>query len=295
MLTIRYPIFIIFLLGHFSALAQKPITLVIDPGHGGRDPGKPRGSIKRAHEKDINLSISLKMGKYIQENLPHVKVLYTRNKDVYVSLEDRANFANENKADYFISIHANSSPNRHTSGTETHVYSTKQAASYRLADIIQKEFKTRAARKSRGIIDAIRRGHNLYVTQYTQMPSVLVEVGYLSNEKEERYLNDKQGQVIIASALYRAFRGFLQSNPPPENRSLVYKVQIMASPEPVELDADVFEKLDEKVVELVNPKAPKYPYKYMVGREYDIERARYLARRIAKLGYTGAFVVKLEE
>ena len=68
------------------------IILVIDPGHGGTDPGKPKGSKNLKHEKDINLAISLRLGEYIHQNLPQVKVLYTRTTDKFVSLEDRGRF-----------------------------------------------------------------------------------------------------------------------------------------------------------------------------------------------------------
>ncbi len=270
-------------------------TLVIDPGHGGTDPGKPRGAAKMMHEKDINLAISLKIGAYIQENLPNIKVLYTRSKDEYVSLKERTTFANKNQADFFISIHANSSSRSSISGTETHIYHHQQAASKRLAALIQTEFKEKAARKSRGIIDAAQRGHNLYVTQYTNMPSVLVEVGYLSNPEEEAYLNSAQGQAIVASAVFRAFRTFIQSSIPAEDRENYYRVQIMASKEPIDLEKASFSKLDETVTEYEHPEATPYKYKYLIGREYDMQRAKALQKRIAGLGFKDAFITKFTD
>lgn len=276
-----------------KAQSQRYI-LVIDPGHGGRDPGKPRGSNKNKHEKDINLAISLKLGGYIKDKIAGVKVIYTRTKDEYLSLEERAEIANAAKADFFISIHANSSTSRAIYGTETHIYSYKQPASNKLAQLIQKEFASRAGRKSRGIIDARRRGHNLFLTQYTQMPSVLVETGYLSNAKEEEYLNSSYGQSIIASAIFRAFRSLVQGNPPKENRSAFYKVQLMASSKPIDLDAKVFKKLDETIYEYKISEG-KYRYKYLIGHEYEADRARKLVSLARKCGFKDAFIQRMDD
>jgi N-acetylmuramoyl-L-alanine amidase len=278
-----------------NSFAQtKQITVVIDPGHGGRDPGKPKGSSNAFHEKDINLGISLKLGQYITQNIPQVKVIYTRNKDVYVSLEDRVKIANNNKAAVFISIHANSNPKKHIHGTETHIYSRKMKASYQLALMIENEFKQKAGRHSRGVIDADERGRNLYVTQYTDMPSVLVETGYLTNMAEEKYLNSEDGQAVLASAIYRAFRDFVRINHAIEDRSKIYQVQIMASQKRIEIDASVFADLEDKVIEQVSSKDEKYKYKYVIGREYDESRAIKLANKIAKLGFPDAFVIEVK-
>ncbi len=96
----------------------KVSTVVIDAGHGGHDPGT---SGKKFKEKDIALSIALKVGNYIDQNVPGVKVIYTRETDVYIALDERAEIANRNKADVFISIHVNSIPNNTTHGTESWV------------------------------------------------------------------------------------------------------------------------------------------------------------------------------
>ncbi|MBQ3989386.1 MAG: N-acetylmuramoyl-L-alanine amidase, partial [Bacteroidales bacterium] len=94
-------------------------VVVIDPGHGGKDPGAVG---KTAKEKDIVLSVALKLGNLIKKNYPNVKVLYTRDKDVFVELNERANVANRNNADLFISIHVNSvDGNTSSHGTETFV------------------------------------------------------------------------------------------------------------------------------------------------------------------------------
>ncbi len=96
---------------------DKVDVVVLDAGHGGKDPGA-QGYNSR--EKDIVLGITLKVGKYIEENIPDVKVIYTRKKDEFVELHERANIANENHADLFISIHANWWSNIRSSGTETY-------------------------------------------------------------------------------------------------------------------------------------------------------------------------------
>jgi N-acetylmuramoyl-L-alanine amidase len=93
-------------------------VIVIDAGHGGHDPGT-RG--KKTLEKDVALKIALKVGGYIEKNIPGVKVIYTRKNDTYIALDERANIANKNKADLFICIHANSLPGSKANGTETFV------------------------------------------------------------------------------------------------------------------------------------------------------------------------------
>ena len=123
-LTILVPTLIFFISTGFlfaqgsSVLPNKVKTLVIDAGHGGIDPGA-LGIL--AKEKEITLAIALKLGKYIEENLPDVKVYYTRETDIFIPLYERADIANKNKADLFISIHANASPKKFIYGAETYV------------------------------------------------------------------------------------------------------------------------------------------------------------------------------
>jgi len=91
-------------------------TVVIDPGHGGRDPGSVG---KKTTESKVALAISLKAGKYIEELIPDVRVIYTRKKDEFIPLYQRAEIANQNKADLFISIHVNGNVNTKASGTSS--------------------------------------------------------------------------------------------------------------------------------------------------------------------------------
>ncbi len=228
--------------------SEKKWVIVIDPGHGGRDPGA-LGSISR--EKNINLAIALKAGEYLEMNLNNVTVLYTRKTDVFVELRDRPEFANKNKADLFISIHSNWISKSSIKGAETWImgpaqdeqnlevamkenevilleddfsekyegFDPKSPESYimftvmqntfkeqstLLASGIQSQFKNRAGRIDRGVKQA-----GFWVLYMTTMPSVLVETGFITNAEEEKYLNSKEGQDYIASAIYRATRDYI--------------------------------------------------------------------------------------
>lgn len=239
----------IFVLTSFSPVEVKQYklkTVVIDAGHGGKDPGCLG---KNSIEAEITLSTALELGRIIQENLPGVKVIYTRTKNEFVELHDRAGIANRNNADLFISIHCNSGP-KHVFGTETYtmglhttednlevakrensvilketnykknyegfdpsspqahiLFSVYQNAfienSLRFAQKVEKQFSTRVGRTSRGVKQA-----GLVVLWKSAMPSVLIEIGFLTNPEEEKYLKNKTGQVYIASGIYRALKEY---------------------------------------------------------------------------------------
>ncbi len=221
--------------------------VVIDAGHGGKDPGT-HGIV--AKEKDIVLDIALQLGRIIKENIKDVEVIYTRKTDQFIPLEERAEIANRNNADVFISIHANALSVKSVHGTETYVMGTNKREgnfeiakrensvilmeenyeeryegfdplspeshilfslyqnayihnSLMLADKIENQFKKRVGRRSRGV-----KQDGFWVLWRTSMPSVLVEVGYLTNATEEKYLYSKMGRVYIASGIYRAFREY---------------------------------------------------------------------------------------
>ena len=222
-------------------------VVVIDAGHGGHDPGTLG---KNTKEKDVALKISLKLGAYIEKNIPGVKVIYTRKDDRYIALDERANIANKNKADLFICIHANSLPGAPAYGTETYVMGLKmdkgnfevakrensvilmdenyqeryegfdpdspesyilfsltqsahQESSLKFAQNVENQFKSKVGRHSRGVKQA-----GFVVLWRTTMPSVLIETGFLSNAKEENYLSSDNGQDLIASGIYRAFKEY---------------------------------------------------------------------------------------
>jgi N-acetylmuramoyl-L-alanine amidase len=226
---------------------NKVRVVVIDPGHGGKDPGALGKHVK---EKDIVLAVGLKLGEYISKNMPDVKVVYTRNTDVFVPLPERAEIANKNKADLFISIHANSLPGSPAFGTETFVmgehknesnfevaklensviafeedYSTtyegfdpNSPESYIIFSLMQSIHKDQSLKFASLVQDEFRekarrvdRGvkqAGFLVLWKTSMPSVLVETGFLTHEAEEKYLGSEMGQEHLASAIYRAFRSY---------------------------------------------------------------------------------------
>lgn len=217
-------------------------TVVIDAGHGGKDPGAIANGVK---EKDINLAVALKLGNYLEKFLK-MNVVYTRTTDEFVELQERGHIANEAGAKLFISIHANSAPySSRVTGTETYIlglHRTEKAKevmerennvvsmeanpdqynafyqnsilrtlalsanlkmSEKLAGEIESQFSNRVHRKSRGVKQA-----GLIVLWAASMPAVLVELGYLTNRFEAAYLNSHQGQDYLASAIFRAVRDF---------------------------------------------------------------------------------------
>ncbi|MTI89671.1 MAG: N-acetylmuramoyl-L-alanine amidase [Balneolaceae bacterium] len=215
--------------------------VIIDPGHGGHDPGNI-GYRRRSHEKEIVLSISQKVGKLIEERIQGVEVVYTRDNDTFKDLEDRGHYANLSEGDLFLSIHANAFRDHRVHGTEVFflglhrseaafnvmkrensvfkeevdqelseedlvvyelAHSGHIATSEKIAALISKQFKERARRKSRGVKQA-----GFQVLYEASMPAVLVEVGFLTNPAEQRYLRSEYGQDIIASAIYRAIKEY---------------------------------------------------------------------------------------
>ena len=234
-------------LSHLSAQG-KDFTLVIDPGHGGKDPGAIG---KKGKEKNINLNVALKLGNLIKENCKDVNIVYTRQKDTFVALDRRAQIANNAKADLFISIHTNSvAKGKAVRGTETYTlglhrtednlevakkensviliesdyeqryagFNPNSAESYiifeflqdknmeksvRLATDIQKQFRNTAKRIDKGVHQA-----GFLVLRETTMPGVLVELGYISNPDEERYLLTEAGTSALAKSIYQAFLSY---------------------------------------------------------------------------------------
>lgn len=218
---------------------------MIDPGHGGHDPGAV-GKISK--EKNINLNVALKLGNMIKKNCDDVKVIFTRTKDVFIPLNRRAEIANNAKADLFISIHTNALANNRTAkGASTWTlglaksdanlavaqrensvilyesdYKTRYAGfnpnsaesyiifefmqdkymeqSVHLASLVQKQFRHTCKRVDRGVHQA-----GFLVLKASAMPSILVELGFISTPEEERYLNSEEGTGTLAKGIYRAF------------------------------------------------------------------------------------------
>ncbi len=227
---------------------EKGWVIVIDPGHGGRDPGAVGSS---SREKDINLAIALKTGEYIQKYIKNSTVIYTRKDDSFVDLQERPKIANKVNADLFISIHTNYADSKKVMGAETYImgtakdqanlevamkensvmlreedHSTKyegfdpkssesyimfsltqkvfQEQSTNLASKVQTEFRERVNRNDRDVKQA-----GFWVLYKTKMPSILIELGFITNPTEEAYLNSKEGQDYLASSIYRACRDYL--------------------------------------------------------------------------------------
>jgi N-acetylmuramoyl-L-alanine amidase len=227
-------------------VAPKLFTVVIDPGHGGHDPGT-RG--EKVLEKDIALKISLKLGAYIEKNIPGVKVVYTRKDDRYVALDERAIMANKVKANLFICIHANAITNTRAYGTETYVMGLSKdernfdvakrensvilqdenyeqryegfdnsPESYILFSVVQSGYhesslifaqKVENEFKTRsGRVSRGVKQAGFWVLWSTAMPSVLIETGFLTYQPEEKFLASDAGQDTIASGIYRAFKEY---------------------------------------------------------------------------------------
>ncbi len=271
----------------------KTCTIVLDAGHGGRDPGREASRKDFLPEKDLALEITLAVGEKIEENLKNIKVVFTREDDVTVSLEERVELANRIKADYFISIHLNSNPNRHISGTRTHIHDHSFKVSRALALAIEAQYE-KAGLKSRGIQSAKDRGENLYVLQYTEMPGVLTEAGFLTNPEEEKMLNSIEGQEKIAEAIYQAIKEVIAAKLQVEEHKTYYCVQLEAFEFPQDVNAERYKALGMQVREIISSTSPPYRYKYVVGREYDESLARQLAAKVRAAGFKGAFVIKVE-
>lgn len=235
---------------------QKVRKVVIDAGHGGKDPGAVG---KYAKEKDIALSIALQVGKYIEKNLPDVEVIYTRKTDVFVELHRRAQIANESEADMFISIHCNANNSSRPYGTETYVmglhksqanlevaklenaallkeenyadmydgFDPNRDEDYITLTLFQNAYLENSLTLASMVQDQFRERARLkdrgvwqagfWVLYKTAMPGILVETGFLSNPNDERYLRSEEGQAYIASAIYRAFKEYKLSFEDPGN------------------------------------------------------------------------------
>ncbi len=234
----------------FCAIAvvatAKPFTVVIDAGHGGKDPGALGA---RGREKDINLSVALKLGQLINDNMPQVKVVFTRDNDVFVPLQDRCTIANKANGDLFVSIHVNASKSSAAYGVETYTiglsksdanfevakrensvilledgykeryqgFDPRSPESYIMFEFMQSKFSdqsiemaaytqdefTEIKRYNRGV-----RQENFWVLHQTKMPSVLIELGFISNRDEEKYLLSDDGQQDLALSIFRAFERY---------------------------------------------------------------------------------------
>lgn len=166
------------------------ITICLDAGHGGTDPGAVNGG-KR--EKDITLNLALKVGALIGDK---VNVIYSRNNDTFIPLGNRCKISNNNKCDYFVSIHVNSAENKSAFGIETFTYTVPGDKASKLAKNVQTNLIKATASKDRGIKTA-----NYYVLKHTIAPAILIEVGFISNEVECKKLCSDDYQYKLAKAI----------------------------------------------------------------------------------------------
>ena len=332
--------------------------IVIDPGHGGKDPGNLGTGRYKETEKHIALDISLLFGNYVKETYPDIEIIYTRKtNDKFLELHERTQLANDNNADLFISIHCDAwtSPNAYGAGVyvmgmsklkanmdiamkenaviyleddykqnyegfdpnspESYIVfsltqNTYLGQSLQIAEEVQQQFAARANRKSRGVKQA-----PFYVISRANMPSILIETGFLTNLKEEDYLNSKQGKVYLASAIFRAFRSYKESI---DMASIQVDNKEQNKEKKIEIKKEVIEKVNPKkpsiifkvqigtyLKEMKNSERFKdiiaeeevvnETYKYFVGNTKSKEQADKLRINMVNKGFNGAFVIALKD
>jgi N-acetylmuramoyl-L-alanine amidase len=226
---------------------------VIDAGHGGHDAGA-LGLTIGTMEKDLNLSVALGLAEQIREKYPEVKVILTRDSDVFLPLQKRADVVNKCKdnAKLFISIHTNAADNRNARGAETFILGTERMEdnldvamrensvmkleqdltvyqgfdnsiesyimfelmqhdymenSLVFAERVQNEFVGTLKRANRGVRQAA-----FWVLLKSACPGVLVEMGFISNEEEEKWLSSEEGQAGIVNSIFTAFEKYYKEN-----------------------------------------------------------------------------------
>ena len=335
--NVFYAFFILFFVFFSSQnLAQEKYTIVLDAGHGGRDPGNLGKKGSGYREKDIALKVALAVGQKLEKR-KDIKIVYTRKKDVFIDLWKRGEIANKAKANLFVSIHCDS----HTSnafGAGTFVlglrgnkknleiakrenssillednyekrykgFDSNSAESViglsllqeenldrslEIASLIQANFTAKLKRKDRKV-----KQDNFQVLRETIMPSVLVELGFLTNKYEGRYLNSKKGQQAMAKAIADAIINYVENlklntiveeDIIVESRSEVeYKVQIASGKNKIATKSYNFKGL--KDVQRV--KVGSY-YKYYYGLTNDYNTSLKSLKTAKSKGYKSAFLV----
>lgn len=333
-----------------SLVAQnKPFVVVLDAGHGGKDPGNTGNGFI---EKDIALNIVLESGKILEKN-KNIQVVYTRKTDVFVGLNDRANIANRADADLFVSVHCNGAANKQAYGTETFVLGLHKSEenfevakkenqvifleenyeeiysgfdpnspesliglvilqeeylqqSIEVASYIQDNFTHKFNRRNRSVKQA-----GFWVLLKTSMPSVLIEVGFLTNWNEGKYLNSARGQSDMAKAIAEAILKYYQSEAsysggespiyientpndtmvsiPTEEKvyeGVVFKVQVAASSKKMDTRPQNFKGLTH----VTSEKDGKL-YKYYYQATSDYNQVLRFQQEARSKGYPDAFIV----
>jgi N-acetylmuramoyl-L-alanine amidase len=350
---IKY-IFCLILLSCSMLHAADTFTVVIDAGHGGKDPGAVNG---KNQEKNINLNVALQVGRLIEENCKDVKVIYTRKNDVFVELDKRSDIANKAKADLFISIHTNSAKSSAAYGTETFLlgveenrtsanfnvaieenkailfendYETHYAGydpnssesqiifefmqneyqkeSLKMATIVQNAFTKSAKRSDRGVHQA-----GFLVLWKSAMPSILIELGFISNTNEMKYLTSQRGIEEMSNCIYNAFVDYLAETRQQMSKALppsqainsshenvtrkseqvtaqnpgkpIFKVQFLTSGTKLQLNDNRLKGLTD-----VEYNQEGKMYKYTCGTTTDYEKAKATKQQISKK-YDDAFII----
>lgn len=328
-------------------------TIVIDPGHGGHDPGNLGTGRYKTTEKHVALAISLKLGDYIENSFSDVNVIYTRKtNEKFLKLGERTQLANDNNADLFISVHCDAwtSPDAFGAGVyvmgmsklkanmdiamkenaviyleddykenydgfdpnspESYIVfsltqNTHLDQSLHIAEKIEQEFKSLSNSKSRGVKQA-----PFYVISRVNMPSILIETGFLTNPKEEDFLQSDKGQDYLALAIFRAFTAYKENfegttsekesiepvvvkedkekTPIPKKEitieKVVFKVQIGTYLKSMLNDA-LFKEINAEQ-QVING-----TFKYYAGNETDKSSVDKLKNQLKEKGFKGAFVV----
>ena len=335
-------------------VSAKDFIVVIDAGHGGKDPGAVSANGK-VREKDITLKVALMVGESIVKKHPEVKVLYTRKSDVFVGLNDRARMANKADADLFISIHVNAAENRSAKGAETYTLGVEEARTERnleiakrengvillednhektyanfnpnspesyiifeymqsefvkesihIAQYVQSNFANDANRLDRGVRQA-----GFLVLNATSMPSILVELGYISNAEEAKYLASATAQQHLSSCISKAFDRYYAdlkklsdgathpavseptevveeqpaSVPVVDEDAPVFKVQFLSSAKKLSKGNQAFKGLTP-----VDCYYDKGLYKYTYGASTDYNKILRLKRKVNEK-FRDAFIV----
>jgi N-acetylmuramoyl-L-alanine amidase len=313
--VVSFFLFACMIIGYGPVNAQKnQVIVVIDPGHGGSDPGHLPANKQLMSEKAINLLIAQKLGQYIEQNLQNVKIIYTRTDDSYPSLTDRVNKANAARADYFISIHCNANHNKHVHGTESHVHSLKSDKGVALARAFEEGFVTKAGRFSRGVKDSEDREHTLQVLKYTAMNSVLIECGFLTHDQEAQFLNTSNGQDILASSIFNAFKEYIVKAHPtiafnktiptgtiarksdgPTNISGAFAIQLMSSKEPIDTSIQEFKRIGLPVERKKVNSTSAYKYQYRTSIYASQDDAKRDLEKVQKSGFKDAYIIQVNK
>lgn len=326
-------------------------TVVIDPGHGGKDPGAVSKD-RKVYEKNITLDIATKLATRIREEYPDIKVVMTRSSDTFPELQQRATIANNANADLFISIHINAAASTSASGFSVHVlgqssnknrdlyafnmeickrensviqleedfsqnyqgFDPSDPASYIFMSLMQNSNLERSIQFAENIDKCLRNGpiskdrgvsqDPFLVLWMTSMPSVLVELGFISNSSDLEVLKNASKRTDLATRLFNAFKSYKEAyeikteqvavkpEPKPEtagkSHKLEYGVQVIVSSKKLDRKNDVFLGYEPKVFMVGNFN------KYIISISGNLDEVKKNFSEIKKKN-KDAFIVKIED